>query len=347
MDSEQGCRGESSVAAWTDDQLMFTLAYLAYDGESSTDPFVVMHELVTDLASVQPLQGQWQLVWGPALLRLPLAVLDDNMWYVVRNTVTGEYAIGIRGTNFDAILDWIVEDFWITSRTPWPYAQVPGASISSGTAFAINKLLTVTPSAGIPGAGQTLTQFVGMQAARSSIRVTTTGHSLGGCLSSTLALALMDTVMQWGPGNPVTFRGWSFAGPTAGNSAFAGSSDRRLGHALRRWVNTLDIAPLAWNESTLDDALTIYVGHGVLPNWAEIGALGLAKALAAGGDYLQPPQSAVIGNGTFKDKLPTYAAQADWQHTNGYVTIFDLTHVFPPKTSTASTERAVARLEAQ
>lgn len=346
MDTEQGCHGESAVAPWTEDQVMFTLAYLAYDGESSTDPHVVMRELLTDLANVKPLQGQWQLVWGPTLYRLPLAILDDNMWYVVRNTVTGEYAIGIRGTNFDAILDWIVEDFWITSQTAWPYASVPGARTSSGTAFAINKLLTVTPNAGIPGAGQTLTQFLGTQASRSSITLTVAGHSLGGCLSSTLALALMDTVRQWGRGFPITVRSWSFAGPTAGNSAFAGYTNQRLGSALHRWMNTLDIAPLAWNESTLDAALTIYADYGVLPSWAEIGALGLAKALAAFGDYTQPSQGTVTRNGSFNITATGYAAQADWQHTQGYAAILGLSNVLPPKTSTVNLERTVARLEA-
>src|ERR1044071_8439732 len=111
-----------------------------------------------------------------------------------------------------------------------------------------------------------------MSYSRSSITLTVAGHSLSGCLSSTLALALMDTVRPWGQGFPITFRSWSFAGPTAGNSAFASYTDHRLGNALHRWVNTLDIAPLAWNESTLDDALTIYVSYGLLPNWAEVAA---------------------------------------------------------------------------
>jgi hypothetical protein len=349
MQSTQGSRGESAPQ-WTADQVMFTLAYLAYDGESSTDPQVVMQELTTDLANVTPLQGQWQLMWGPTLFRLPLAELDDNMWYVVRNTGTGEYAIGVRGTNFDAILDWIVEDFWITSEVPWPYRDIEGAKprISDGTAFAINKLLTVTPNAGIPGAGLTLPQFLTMQAMPRPITVAVTGHSLGGCLSSTLALALKDTVTHWSPKHTPNVRSWSFAGPTAGNTDFARYTDEQIGDALHRWVNILDVAPLAWNESTLDDAVTIYASHGLLPSWAELAALGLAKALAAGGDYRQPSQGTVTRSGDFNISpgYQSYAAQADWQHTQGYAAILGLSNVLPRKTSAPTAERVVARLAA-
>ena len=347
----EAVRSAAPAASWTADQVMFTLAWLAYAGQSSTDPITVMNALTNDLTSVAPLGGQWQLVWGPALFKFWVSELDDNMWYVVRNRATGEYAIGIRGTNFDAWLDWIVEDFWITSQVAWPYRHVPGSNpmISSGTAFAVDKLLSVTPVKGIPGAGQTLTQFLTTQAARGPITVNVSGHSLGGCLSSTLALALKDSQGSWNPRGDAALRCWSFAGPTAGNTDFARYTDARIGDVLHRWVNQLDVAPLAWNESSLDDGLTIYASHGIWPSWAEIAALGLAKTLAIGGDYLQPSRGTVMKSGNFNitPGYQTYAAQAAWQHGYGYAAILGLSNVLPPTASAAMTpERAAARLKA-
>jgi hypothetical protein len=341
-------RAVDAMAPWTDDQVMFTLAYLAYDGESSTDPTAVMNALTTDLASVAPLGGQWQLAWGPTLFKFSLSELDDNMWYVARNTTTGELAVAIRGTNFDALLDWIVEDFWVTEQVAWPYHHAAGASIARGTAFAIDKLLTVTPAAGIPGAGQTLTQFLAAQAAAGALTVGITGHSLGGCLSSTLALALKDIQDRWSPRAAPVVRSWSFAGPTVGNAEFARYSDARLGTALRRWVNALDIAPHAWNESTLDSALWIYADYGIWPSALEIGALLLAKTLAAGGGYHQPSVGAVNQDGSWNltPGYQTYSAQAAWQHGQGYAAILGLSNVLPKRTATAATAaRVVARLE--
>ena len=348
--AEAGC-GESTGTSWTADQVMFTLAWLAYDGESSTDPDTVMEALTADLETVKPLGGDWELVWGPTLFKFWVSELDDNMWYVVRNTVTGEYAIGIRGTNFEALLDWIVEDFWITSQVAWPYGDVIGSNpmIARGTAFAIDKLLSVTPAAGIPGEGQSLTQFLATEAAAGAITINVTGHSLGGCLSSTLALALQDTQDDWNPAGDATIQCWSFAGPTAGNSDFASYTDAEIGDVLHRWVNTLDVAPLAWNESTLDDALTIYASYEILPTWAEIAALGFAKLLAAGGDYLQPSCGAVTESGSFNitPGHQSYATQAAWQHSYGYAAILGLSNVLPSRASATMTpERIAARLRA-
>lgn len=350
MHSTHDRQETSATTQWTADQVMFTLAYLAYDGETSTDPKVVLQELTADLAKVAPLQGQWQLVWGPTLFKFDISLLDDNMWYVARNSVTGEYVIAIRGTNFDAVLDWIVEDFWISFHKTWPYGSISGLDpkIADGTALAIDKLLSVAPAAGIPGAGLSLPQFLRMQAAAAPITVTVSGHSLGGCLSSTLALALKDTTTSWSPRHAPTVRSWSFAGPTAGNADFAVYTDRRLGGSLHRWVNTLDVAPLAWNETTLDDALWIYENHGLWPSLGEIALFGLAKTLALGGHYTQPSVGTVTRNGDFNitPAYQSYAAQADWQHTWGYAAILGLSNVLPRKASSTTRARVMARLEA-
>ena len=143
--------------------------------------------------------------------------------------------------------------------------------------------------------------------------------------------------------------GQGFAGPTAGNTDFARYTDARIGDVLHRWVNQLDVAPLAWNESSLDDGLTIYASHGIWPSWAEIAALGLAKTLAIGGDYLQPSRGTVMKSGNFNitPGYQTYAAQAAWQHGYGYAAILGLSNVLPPTASAAMTpERAAARLKA-
>jgi hypothetical protein len=113
-------------------------------------------------------------------------------------------------------------------------------------------------------------------------------------------------------------------------------------------VNTLDVAPLVWNEATLNHAWTIYSGYGIHPNIFERGALDLASYLASGLGYTQPSVGTVTRNGIFKpgSQYHGYAAQGDWQHTSGYIEILGLGQVLPHKTSTPTPERVAARLEA-
>ena len=84
--------------------------------------------------------------------------------------------------------------------------------------------------------------------------VTVTGHSKGGALSSTFALLLAQTrgedgvpaAMRWDRAGTATVSCYSYAGPTAGNAAFAALSDRVIGDRCHRITNRLDVVPHAW-----------------------------------------------------------------------------------------------------
>jgi hypothetical protein len=98
------------------------------------------------------------------------------------------------------------------------------------------------------------------------VRITVTGHSKGGALASTLALWLADTqgtpasdaAVAWDPQRRATVGCVSFAGPTAGNAAFAVHSDDVIGDDCRRVVNPLDIVPCAWEIGALRTIPTLY-----------------------------------------------------------------------------------------
>jgi hypothetical protein len=95
----------------------------------------------------------------------------------------------------------------------------------------VSILLATKPSAGLPGAGLTLPEFLRVAVqGQAAIQVETTGHSLGGALSPVLALWLADQ-----QGTPA---GWNPRGvATTGDRA-----DGRLGHPARRqlfmWTDT-------------------------------------------------------------------------------------------------------------
>jgi hypothetical protein len=86
-------------------------------------------------------------------------------------------------------------------------------------------------------------------------KVVVTGHSKGGALSTVTALWLAE---QWAPQKKVEVQCFSFAGPTAGNTAFVERYNQRLGNRTRRIVNPLDVVPQAFVPERLRTLTTHY-----------------------------------------------------------------------------------------
>ena len=169
--------------------------------------------------------GGWQITWGPALS-------DDraNMMYVAGNG-SGGYAVVIRGTDWDFVLDWI-EDFTTILQVPAPYGS--GVKIAAGTLIGLITLMTMTASD-----GTTLTQYLATLPSTAQLYVT--GHSLGGCLASALAPWLVEQGF-----GAATMQVYTFAGPTAGDQAFAYYYDKLFGSRATRFYNVIDLVPNAW-----------------------------------------------------------------------------------------------------
>jgi hypothetical protein len=167
--------------------------------------------------------GSWQVAWGPAL-----SSDRANMMYVAGGTAG--YAVVIRGTDWSFVLDWI-EDFTSILQVPAPYNS--NVKIAAGTLIGIETLDALTSN------GQTLRQFLGTLP--SSAQLYVTGHSLGGCLASAYAPWLVSYGFGAGSMQVVTF-----AGPTAGDQAFATYYDGLFGSRAVRYYNDIDLVPNAW-----------------------------------------------------------------------------------------------------
>src|SRR5688572_9541583 len=94
------------MSTYTPIQVMLTLAFIADAGATlEGNDCEVEHHLYNQinhyLESMDPVKGQWDLVWGPAVFKFPLiAKLRDNTVYVVQNTKDkSQYALALSGTN--------------------------------------------------------------------------------------------------------------------------------------------------------------------------------------------------------------------------------------------------------
>ena len=111
------------MSVFSQAQVMLSLALLSYRGfwnpGSGNRQAAGAGGHVDGLDQLEPLKGDWNLLWGPGSYRYLGSVFDSSMMYVVQHRKrAGRYAIVVRGTNPVALFDWMLGDFL-------PHRQVP------------------------------------------------------------------------------------------------------------------------------------------------------------------------------------------------------------------------------
>lgn len=325
------------------EQVMLTLAFVSYLGFAEVSSGIAGSERTYDkirdaLKTLPPIKDDWEIVWGPAHHKLPLAIFDENLMFVVKSTRDpSQYAVVIRGTNPVSITNWVLQDFSIVRRHRWPYGGPadPSPKISIGTARGLQSLQKLVPDTGLPGAGSTLYQFLASEVQRARaprLTIAVTGHSLGGALSPAVALWLADTQQlsdhpespPWDPGLKATLEVYPFAGPSPGDELFAKYYDSRLGKSTNRVWNELDVVPHGWEEVMLKKLPTLY-DPAISPGLLMRGVLWSASFLAMFGKYQQilgetPP----VQGGKVSPAFGDYIEQMLYQHTGAYVELLEL-----------------------
>lgn len=283
----------------------------------------------------------------------------DNAWFIAMHpklefedgSVHLTYVIAIAGTPPKSVFAWGVEDFgvgsvvnfssWVASGFPDPLTTIsildfiPGeAYISRGTATGLYALLTVPAPEGAVSAGTTLLDFVTNLDKSASPRFITTGHSLGGALSPSLALTLV-TAGTIPADLALTYPS---AGASPGDTNFADlfaktfpARPSNQPGSYKSWnrnlVNTRDMVPQAWcnqkslsSEQNLENIPTLY-GLPVVPLVGGLTLMIIAKTLLLGVMYMPIPSQYFTGPApaTVPLTLIEFMQTAGVQHVQYYV----------------------------
>src|SRR5947209_6083519 len=191
------------------------LCQLAYTDENNGDTArAQIKKLLPDMPVPQnTVPGKWRLGWGPEVTQD-----NSNLMYAAEFVTTDDKpvfsAIVIRGTDTQAkpsgIIVQLIEDIAASTMVTFPEGNTTGAKIALGSKLGFDILN------GFKDSGKSVTQYA-IEFARNNpgAPIVVTGHSLGGCQTTVMAMHLSSVVPGTSKIVPNTF-----AAPTAGNQAF-------------------------------------------------------------------------------------------------------------------------------
>ena len=251
----------------------------------------------------------------------------DNSWYIAfhpnlkfeNGCVHPAYVISIASTPVQSLYAWFGENFavhsvvdfdaWVSGGIQEPPVAVPstkdivpkGVYLALGTAKAVYTLLTTPAPEGAVAARTMLLDFVANLDQSATPRFIAAGHSLGGTLAPSLALALVQAGVL-----PVDHTlTYPSAGASPGGKGFADLFVKTLpprsfhqSGSYQGWnldlVNMLDIVPKAWSviapKQNLYNIPAIY-GRPIVPFVRGITTVLIVHAARAGVIYTPLPAS--------------------------------------------------------
>lgn len=280
---------------------MMTLAQMAYFNEEDTAISDILDSISEALANPgYATSGDWILDpnWQGGR-----DATQGNFMFLAWNQAQNQYALAIRGSDFDFSIDWL-EDFSVWQTDAWPYGG-SNVQVSSGSLFGLQSLLTIQGQN-----GQTLLDYLNSLSTPPQT-LFVSGHSLGGALSTLMSAYLCETLSS-----QFQILGYSFGSPTVGTLDWTEYFSQAVPNFSRYWIKN-DFVPRFWEIDDLGMILTESIPSPV-PMVIEILILGLISVFSTDG----PQYSTEITS----NELPEVAVPNQSNHLDTYLDNIGLVH---------------------
>jgi pimeloyl-ACP methyl ester carboxylesterase len=267
--------------AYNTQQIMMTLAALAGTATNQRLFESLEHQEERALKWINEILAEPGLATGGAWKATWVGLSADraNMAYIAQNAAANQFALSIRGTNFSIKID-VAEDNDVSETVSFAEQAGAPSQISQGAMEAFQEVTGAVSTLSKTTLAQELQKLAD---SHPGAQFFITGHSLGGCVATTVALYLNNLAQRWS--NKVSFQVYTFAAPTAGTQEFAQLFAKTFAKSSWRVYNLLDVVPNAWQ--TLSKVADFYPGG---PQATSIIKDQLTKAQAStnGNAYMQP-----------------------------------------------------------
>ncbi len=270
---------------------------------------------------VKPLNGcRWECRWGPtwdevqgnlAIIATAVRIKDGApLLNVVMIRATDLVDKMLTFSSFGD-LEEIREDFGIGTQVPVPWLPASSlARLSAGSKLGFDVVSSLIED-GVTIDDYLAASLTGPPEKRPAIIVA--GHSLGGCLTSVIAPWLATRLGNMVP--PPHIAATSFAGPSAGNAAYAEYATCAV-NSFHRYYNTLDSIPNWWADLPANNII-FERDCMETPLWMQLVNKGLDASIPA---YAQPKDDRPI-KGVFDLTMDWYAQFAHQHHAETYLSL--------------------------
>ncbi len=307
---------------------MVLLAYIAYFnlGQRGYKFFKnwacgkVCTEIQEGLDDYRAELGVQEIVWGPTIDFPNFFAYANTTIFVCREKGSNDLTLVIRGTNPLSLKTWLRQDFAVGEMVNWDHSDPSKGKVSKGARRSLSESLEYVPTKSCFGGDHLHTYLERYFTKHPGATLRVTGHSLGGLLGPTLTLWMYERlpILQ-----SIPIEIYSYAGPTAGDAAFAEYCATTLNNGttttLNRYVNLYDVAPRAWSAPLLKDFIDIYNPEVDSGFWDDFIIEQVIDFIDDEG-YTQPGDEIVIPSSVKEGLLwSTLLTQIIYQHVAPYL----------------------------